>query len=55
MASSPDSAALTTGGGLSDQQVAEFLHRNPDFLLAHPELLGVLTPPSRDRGDDAIE
>ena len=55
MASSPDSAALTTGGGLSDRQVAEFLRRNPDFLLAHPELLGILTPPSRDRGDGVVD
>lgn len=55
MVSSPDSAALTTDGGLADQQVAEFLRRNPDFLLAHPELLAVLTPPSRHRGDGVVD
>ncbi len=55
MDSSPDSAALTTDGGLSDQQVAEFLRHNPDFLLAHPELLGVLTPPSRHQGDGVVD
>lgn len=55
MVSSPDSAAPTTDGGLSDQQVAEFLRRNPDFLLAHPELLGVLTPPSRHLGDRVVD
>ena len=32
---------------VSDERVADFLRRNPDFLADRPELLAALTPPSR--------
>jgi uncharacterized protein len=35
---------------ITDQQVLDFLHKYPDFLKKHPELLAVLTPPSRELG-----
>ena len=28
-------------------QVSDYLRKNPDFLLEHPELLNILAPPSR--------
>ena len=34
------------GDGLEDSQVAEYLRRNPDFLLRNSDLIEVLTPPS---------
>ncbi len=40
---------------VTEQQVIEFLHRNPDFLKSHPELLSVLTPPSRELGGDVVD
>ncbi len=42
-------------GGPSAAQVAGFLHRNPDFLAENPELLEVLTPPGRARGDGVLD
>jgi uncharacterized protein YigA (DUF484 family) len=41
--------------GPSAEQVTQFLRRHPDFLVEHPELLGVLTPPKIDRGDTVID
>ena len=33
-------------------QVSDYLRKNPDFLLEHPELLNILAPPSRwENGD----
>ena len=34
------------GDGLEDTQVADYLRRNPDFLLRNSDLIEVLTPPS---------
>ncbi|MDH3473562.1 MAG: DUF484 family protein [Rhodospirillales bacterium] len=39
----------------SAAQVAGFLRRNPDFLAEHPDLLEVLTPPTRPRGDGVLD
>lgn len=36
-------------------QVANFLRRNPDFLVEQPELLTELTPPPRVRGDGVVD
>ena len=41
--------------GPSADEVAAYLRRHPDFLIAHPELLSVLTPPKLDRGDRVID
>lgn len=40
-------------GMLADEEVADFLLKNPDFLERHPELMGSLTPPSRREADGA--
>ncbi len=55
MATPPDPAALDQHVGLSDGQVAEYLRRHVDFLIDHPELLHVLTPPSRANGDNVVD
>lgn len=40
----------------SEQQVAEFLRVHPDFLIRHPELLLVLSPPSRwTEADEVVD
>ncbi|MGF1594213.1 MAG: DUF484 family protein [Kiloniellaceae bacterium] len=40
---------------ISADQVAAYLQRHPDFLTEHPELLDVLTPPGRARGDGVVD
>lgn len=35
--------------------VADYLRSHPDFLVAHPDLLSVLTPPMRERGDRVVD
>jgi uncharacterized protein YigA (DUF484 family) len=39
----------------SSQDVETFLRLHPDFLVEHPELLQVLTPPSHQRGDSVVD
>jgi uncharacterized protein YigA (DUF484 family) len=51
----PSLPAPQPGGGLSAEAVANFLRRHPDFLNEHADLLGILTPPMRDRGDRVID
>jgi uncharacterized protein YigA (DUF484 family) len=36
-------------------EVAAFLKKHPDFLVEHPELLSVLTPPRADRGEGVLD
>lgn len=36
-------------------RVVDYLRRNPDFLVEHPGLLDVLTPPPRVSGDGVID
>jgi hypothetical protein len=43
------------GRGPSAAQVAGYLRRHPDFLAENPELLEVLTPPARARGDGVLD
>jgi hypothetical protein len=51
--------ARSAGGALaqpvSADQVAAYLRRHPDFLARHPDLLDVLTPPTRDRGKGVVD
>jgi len=47
--------AATPARGPSAEEVLLYLQRHPDFLLAFPELLTVLTPPRLDRGDRVID
>lgn len=37
------------------EAVADHLAQNPDFLLQHPELIAILTPPSHRRGDNVVD
>lgn len=39
----------------SADAVAAFLSENPDFLQQRPDLIDVLTPPSRDEGDTVVD
>ncbi len=55
MTTPPDSALLDDDLGLSDEQVIAYLRRHADFLASHPELLDVLTPPSRAVGDGVVD
>ena len=43
------SAALTTA------QVADYLSSHPDFLIQYPELIDILTPPSRTSGSTVVD
>lgn len=45
MARTPKDA--DTGSTLTDENVADYLRRHRDFLVRHPQLLQVLTPPDR--------
>ncbi len=54
----PDGAASKTAAEAespSASQVADYLRRNPDFLADNAELLEVLTPPARPRGDGVVD
>lgn len=53
-------AARSAGGKAATQPVsadlvAAYLRRHPDFLAQHVDLLDVLTPPARDRGQGVID
>lgn len=41
--------------GPSADEVAAYLRRHRDFLVNHPELLSVLTPPKLERGDRVVD
>lgn len=40
---------------LTAAEVADYLRGHPDFLVRHPDLLRVLTPPSRRTGDTVVD
>jgi uncharacterized protein YigA (DUF484 family) len=40
---------------LGAESVAEYLRRHPDFLIQHPDLLSVLTPPELRRGEGIVD
>jgi uncharacterized protein YigA (DUF484 family) len=42
-------------GGLSKDEVREFLKKNPGFLQENPELVHELAPPARQLGDGVID
>jgi len=48
-------ATTPAGESPSAEEVAAYLRRHPDFLLAHPELLSVLSPPKIERGDRIVD
>jgi uncharacterized protein YigA (DUF484 family) len=41
--------------GPTAEQVARYLSQHPDFLINHPDLLSVLTPPRVDRGERVVD
>jgi uncharacterized protein len=51
----PSLPAPQPTSGPSAGEVAAFLKQHPDFLIEHPELLGVLTPPKIDRGERVVD
>src|SRR6202012_1078377 len=42
-------------GELKPGEVVSFLKQNPDFLVDHPDLLSVLTPPKHDHGERVVD
>jgi uncharacterized protein YigA (DUF484 family) len=50
----PPRAALPTRS-LTAAEVSAYLRQNPNFLLEHPDLLEVLTPPSRQSGERVLD
>ena len=51
----PAPAAQPKTPELSPEAVADYLARHPDFLVNHPALLSVLTPPKVERGDRVVD
>ena len=52
--SESESRGSALAQAISADQVAGYLRRHPDFLNHYPELLEVLTPPARERGDGVV-
>ncbi len=50
-----DATALTQQNPLTEDQVEDFLRDHPDFLIQHPALLDVMTPPMRWSGDKVVD
>ena len=55
MVNEPEPKAEPRRRSLTAVQVAEYLREHPDYLVRHPELLTVLTPPSRRTGDTVVD
>ena len=53
MAESESAPPLAGLSALSGPLVAEYLRRHPDFLIEHPDLLWILTPPAQ-RSDNGV-
>ena len=47
--------ALLPARPVNAAEVTAFLRAHPDFLVEHPDLLGVLTPPTYDRGERVVD
>lgn len=50
-----DTPTDTPDRGPSSAQVEAYLRHHPDFLLEHPALLRLLTPPSHHRGENVYD
>lgn len=50
-----DAPADSPEVGLTDEQVADYLTDNPDFLAENADLLSVMTPPKRWSGDGVVD
>ncbi len=51
----PEGIRREAESDLDDEQVAEYLRRNPDFLIRHPDLVSALVPPARHCGDGVVD
>ncbi len=51
----PAPAPQARKAGPSADEVVAFLRDHPDFLITHPELLSILTPPKVERGDRVVD
>ena len=50
-----EAAPRITRATPTGSEVAEYLRRHPDFLVEHPDLLRLLTPPAHDRGEGVVD
>lgn len=50
-----DTLPAPAKGDLAEQEVADFLRRNPDFLARHTHLLDGMQPPRRWTGDGIVD
>ncbi len=55
MADSEPAQPLAGLAALTGPAVAEYLRRHPDFLLDHPDLIWVLTPPQQRSGNGVVD
>lgn len=51
----PPQMPQAKAAGASAAEVADYLRRHPDFLVLHPELLSVLTPPRLEHGERVVD
>lgn len=51
----PELPALPTRPPVSEADIVAYLRQHPDFLIDHGELLEILTPPSRQRGERVVD
>ena len=51
----PDAPASHRPAVPTADQVAAYLSQHPDFLIDHPELLSILSPPRVDRGERVVD
>ncbi len=48
-------ASAPARGGLSEDRVAGYLRRHPDFFTRHADVLATMTPPARWQGDRVVD
>ncbi|MGE0716670.1 MAG: DUF484 family protein [Alphaproteobacteria bacterium] len=51
----PPAPAAAAAPPVSAARVAAYLRSHPDFLVRHPDLLSVLTPPAPERGEAVVD
>ena len=50
-----EAAPRITRNTPTGSEVADYLRRHPDFLVEHPDLVRLLTPPAHDRGEGVVD
>lgn len=51
----PESTDSAPDRGPTAEEVADYLRLHPDFLVDHPNLISVLTPPTRNTGSNVVD